>query len=332
MIEIKNTKEYQLTLLTLAPVFIGSDTIYSSKEYIYENNQYYFPEMYQLYQFIQQNHIENTFEKFLCNSNKRLRLIDFFNDQKIKSRDFGGFRILVVKNSVDKPAKLNDINGFIKDELGHAYIPGSSLKGALRTLVENQNHFLSSLSKDDKNLFWSNVQVSDSEKINNDDFMISQKWDLSYKKDKPHNLPLFRESIKPLKKIKFNLRVTSQNAITIFNQLEELADKNYQEYSQWFLKDFNSKYIQDNPGANYHPLYLGAGSGVWTKVNLLKKEDIKKDFEKKFQKSRMKFINKGTLKLTKVKNIKYKVNGVIKQLNATDNFYEMGKCAFNIDN
>lgn len=44
----------------------------------------------------------------------------------------------------------------------------------------------------------------------------------------------------------------------------------------------------------------------------------------------MKFINKGTLKLTKAQNIKYKVNGVIKQLNATDDFYEMGKCVFSI--
>lgn len=181
MVKIKNTKEYQLTLLTLAPVFIGSGITYSSKEYIYENNQYYFPEMSQLYQFIQQKHIENTFEKFLFNSNKnnkQLRLINFLNDQNITERNFDGFKISVSKNLIDKPAKLNEINGFIKDGLGNVYIPGSSLKGALRTLVENQSQFLSSLSKDDKNMFWSNVQVSDSEIIDNTSLMISQKWDL----------------------------------------------------------------------------------------------------------------------------------------------------------
>lgn len=327
MVGIKNTKEYQLTLLTLAPVFIGSGITYSSKEYIYENNKYYFPQMEKLYKYITQRHVDATFEKFLMNKRNHLRLIDFLNDQRITERKFGGFVIDVDKELIENPAKLNEIIGFMKDGLGNAYIPGSSLKGALRTLIENQMNITSIK----ENEFWNNVQVGDSEIINNDNFMISQKWDLSYKKDVPHKLPLSRESIKPLKKVRFKIRVTSEQAIDIFDHLAELADKNYQEYFKWFLNDFDNKYIQNNPGHNYHPIYIGAGSGLWTKVNLLKKEEVKAYFEKRHSRSRMKFINKGTLKLTKAKNIKYRINGDIRQLAAADNFYEMGKCAFIIN-
>ena len=41
--------EYRLRLLVLGPVHIGNGSTYSAKDYIYENNGYYFPDLGKMY-------------------------------------------------------------------------------------------------------------------------------------------------------------------------------------------------------------------------------------------------------------------------------------------
>ena len=64
-------QQYKFTLASLAPVFIGSGQIYTTKEYILEDGEAYFPDMIKIYQHIAKNYPAKlgVYEEFLMNSN-----------------------------------------------------------------------------------------------------------------------------------------------------------------------------------------------------------------------------------------------------------------------
>lgn len=330
-------KEYEVTLRTMAPVHIGSGKTYTQKEFVYENGSYYFPDMGLLYQEIKRNGTKavETFEYFLMESGnqhnrQKPRLINFLREQKMISRSFGGYSIKETgdeeaKDRRDVKGQLNEVAAFIKDSYGLPYIPGSSLKGAIRTVLVNEHFYSDQISwgakkgKPFSDVFH-NIRVSDSEPLSTDDLMLAQKWDFSLKKKEAKPLPIHRESLKPFTIVEFTITAIGEEAVTLMDQLGKLAIKHYKAYEQYFLSEFPPQYVQKNI---QYPLYLGAGSGFWTKT-YMKEADTSK-----FQNGKMKMQGKGVLKLTKCPNKKFKVKGDVRTL--VDNphhFYEMGKCNF----
>ena len=85
--------------------------------------------------------------------------------------------------------------------------------------------------------------------------------------------------------------------------------------------NFDKKYIQNNIKA---PIYLGAGSGIWTKTNIRQMDDEKINAIRRKQYVKMRMKDKGVMKLTK-----YPTN-VDSKIVKTKNFYEMGKCNFEV--
>lgn len=318
-------QNYEFVLHTLAPVHIGSGVKATSKEFIQENGEYYFPEMDKLYLFLEKNYPESlpAFEQYLLDSgnktNKRKsRLIDFLNDQKIEERDFGGFKIK--QNNLVK--NLGEVSLFIRDGLGNRYIPGSSLKGAIRTILESEYFRGRQIpwgAKKGKafNDIFNNIRVSDSSSIEESLFSVVEKWD--YAKGKaPKNLNIYREALLPEQDVVFNISAIGEKAIFLMNNLENIAEKHYLFYKGFFLDNgFDKKYVQNNINA---PIYLGAGSGIWTKINIRQMD--KKKIDKIQIKNRMK--DKGVMKLTK-----YSTN-VNSKIVKTKDFYEMGKCNFEV--
>lgn len=334
-------KEYNLKIRTLGPVHIGSSNSYTAKEYIYEShlnengreiNEYYFPDMAKLYVKLNPSQ-QKSFETFLGqnskNSRKAVRLVDFLADINFTDRDLDGFKIKSTGYESDQPNKLNEVNQFIRDGRGDAYIPGSSLKGALRTILVNQKFRRDFRLKDPENSIFSDIRVSDSKPIDPKNLIITQKWDAQKNRD-PKGLPVFRESIKPWTRIDFTITVTSQEAAELVEGLEGYAKQMYEWYKYYFLNEFDEELIQDNFWA---PLYIGAGSGLWTKAdhNHFDLELYRKETSNR--KTKMK--DKGVLKLTKSE----RANRVMLQngekiriplIKNDDHFYEMGKCAFKI--
>lgn len=319
-------KVYQFTLCTLAPVHIGNGDIYTQKQYIYENGYYYFPNIAQLYKEIENNgqRVVKTFEDFLMQNqnNNRIkgRLVDFLNDQSITTRNFDGYSIKETKfeSEPHKRGKINEISKFIKDPYGLPYIPGSSLKGALRSIVLNDKRHGEKDS--DLTQVFSNIYVSDSSPIPLEKMILCRKWDYSVLKMVPRGLPVYRESICPLTVIKFKIQAYGQEAIEIIDNLSSTSEKVYRHYKEFFLQEFPDKYVQDNV---YAPLYLGAGSGLWTKTSI---DDVDLN---KFKRGKYAMKRKGVLKLTKAPLIKYKKEGTIYSLiKNNNNFYEMGKTGF----
>lgn len=130
-------KTYRIELLTQGPVFIGSGSEISKKEYVREGKTIYIPDLAKLYGYISEKRRDREFQEFMLDeSAKDLRR--WMMNNKIPASDY----VKWSDYQLDASDALGDgnqtltIKTFIKDAYGCPYIPGSSLKGALRTILE----------------------------------------------------------------------------------------------------------------------------------------------------------------------------------------------------
>ncbi len=126
-----------LVLRALSPVFIGSGERLNKKEYIFDvqNRQIHFPDLPRLVSFLKKRSLLSAYENFLANP----RLNDlqaFLADRRVTADDYCHF----VQYSIDageavRAGNFREVLIFVKDPEGKPYIPGSSLKGAIRTAL-----------------------------------------------------------------------------------------------------------------------------------------------------------------------------------------------------
>ena len=350
-------RTFQFSLLSMAPIHIGSGDKYTSREFIYENGYFYFPDMGKFYNRMVEKGYDQKFERFLQERKPRAsnnRLISFLLDNRISDRDFGGYRIKETgleteeNDNNSKLGAINEVVKFMRDPFGTPYIPGSSLKGAIRTILMNTNPDWNNKNavdsrgkrpKENKNMIswgakkgkefndlFNAIRVSDSKPFSNESLILVQKWDCSAKSLKVKPLPLYREAIAPLTKVEFTITTTTAEAATLIEKLEDKALEFYKGYKNFFLKDFPEDKIQDNID---YPIYLGAGSGAWTKTIFKQANGIIQDRHKKPVQTKMK--GKGVLKLTKAPILKQDDSVQPSKLIKNDeSFYEMGKANFMI--
>ena len=147
----------------------------------------------------------------------------------------------------------------MRDCYGNPYIPGSSLKGAIRTILMNTHwHSMNFKKKNKKGKIIENkkaipwgptrrqrhekikpfddifneIRVSDSQPLTNDDLILVQKWDFTPDKDtKPHSLSIYREALRPGTKLEFEiiaaLGFEGGRAGELISSLGEYAQKFY---------------------------------------------------------------------------------------------------------
>lgn len=346
-------KQYKLQLIPISPLFVGSGEYYTAKEYVYDENkrEYCFLDSARFYDYLQtlqhKTGIIDRYECFLLNKRpykSGSRLEDFLSNEKIllsslKSKEIIKYSIsdshFVYNRGKNDDKRLNEVHRFITDAYGNPYVPGSSLKGAIRTILCNQ-HFKTDNSKKDKNKIpWGghngiqfndifhNIRVSDSRPLSQNALSLVQKWDHSAQKARANALPLFREVICPETTIHFNITCEGEKAIRLMDNLMTMAFKHYGAYRHYFLSDFSSEKIQTYSSINGEKLpyiYVGGGTGFWTKtiINHANPSRHRKKFKTKM-------IKNGTMKLTKL-NFKTKEP----LINNSDSFFEMGKCLFKL--
>ncbi len=136
-------KNFQMTLEVLSPIFIGSGEQLLKKEYLCvpsksEEMNILVPDLSKLYLFFENRGIGKVFEEYLKSSSTRNRnLDDLLSEYGISLESISeciSYRYSVIP-AKSPEIKLRDINTFIKDAFGRPYIPGSSLKGMLRTAL-----------------------------------------------------------------------------------------------------------------------------------------------------------------------------------------------------
>ena len=136
---------YDLILETIGPVHIGSGTEISKKECLYDtqNRKIYVMDEKKMIKRILKLGKQDRFERYLMDSRQN-NLYDFIKENHIPAEEYKSWAAYVldddnavnVKNTRSKGGGSDNVQAFMKDAYGCPYIPGSSLKGALRTIIQ----------------------------------------------------------------------------------------------------------------------------------------------------------------------------------------------------
>lgn len=136
-------KHYEMKITVLSPIHIGSGEKIGKKEYIYLpwDNMAVIPDVRLLLTEMQKRHIEQQYTDYILKNN-RDELGNWLKKQGFQKKDF----LRIQKYTLDagdtllEPGKQRDqrtreILCFMKDPYGMPFVPGSSIKGMLRTAL-----------------------------------------------------------------------------------------------------------------------------------------------------------------------------------------------------
>lgn len=129
---------YDVTLKTRGPIFIGSGSSISKKEYILMDRakKIVVPNLKKMYRDLKKMHKERSYEKYMLEDN-RIGLYGWIRDEGIDLSYIDKWQeyTLSCEDSIIDKKQTLEVMTFIKDAYGKPYVPGSSLKGMLRTVL-----------------------------------------------------------------------------------------------------------------------------------------------------------------------------------------------------
>lgn len=131
-------KSYQVVMRTVGPVFIGSGREIGKKEYMFLNRKLVgIPDIQRLYAELKKRKREGAFEEYLLGTGY-MSLQQWLEKQRINVTDLDAvmkYKLECGDAVLDRGANRLQILECVKDPYGMPYIPGSSLKGMLRTIL-----------------------------------------------------------------------------------------------------------------------------------------------------------------------------------------------------
>lgn len=139
MIQEGHLQTFELQLETKSPVFIGNGKSYTKKEYLFDpkRNIVSFLDEQKFFTYLVQHNLVDAYEKFIL-GNTGDKLFPFLTEIcKVPKGDIPLFvRCRIdVADALDDDHTLKEIQQLIRNPKGQVYIPGSSIKGALRTAL-----------------------------------------------------------------------------------------------------------------------------------------------------------------------------------------------------
>ena len=307
---------YNIILEAIGPVHIGSGTDINKKDCLYMENEkrVYIMDSLKVFEGMKKKSLLKDYDKFLMDPSQKNFAV-FVRTYNISPAEYKSWTAYilplnditaVVNNSRSKGGGVDTIAAFVKDAYGCPYIPGSSLKGALRTAfenslcVKNRDNYAVEAKKIEEEIFsgvntdlskkifrtlkrneekssaaddvFSFFRVSDSKPLNVSDLILCQKVDITT--DGTANLlPIKRECLKPGTKISFDIEVDKSYMDMQGRHIEindesiyKAVDISYKIYYQTFLSAYN-KITSVNSAAG-HLMYIGGGSGFGTKTSV----------------------------------------------------------------
>ena len=210
-------------------------------------------------------------------------LKDYLDAQNVKQSEWKAFVSYSEKVNQGKkygnirPKPLNDLHLMVRDGQNKVYLPGSSIKGAIKTAL------VSKYNNEKIQMYIAKIKVSDSEPIDERHLAIYQKIDIN-KSEKP--MPLYRECVDVDTEIKFKL--TIEDEIYSINEIEQSIQDFYKNYYDKWLVGFKEtkggrRFALEGgmPDVlNQNILFLGAGAGFVSKTThyqLKSREQAKRD-------------------------------------------------------
>lgn len=134
-------KTYKIKVKTLSPVFVGSGEKIKKKEYIFHKfeNKVLIPDLSRMYNGLKSLGKDKKFETYLLD--EYIDLYFWLKNNNIDKKQY----LKWIKYTLDSGDAVfenkgqKEIHTFIKDSYNMPYIPGSSLKGAIRTALISEN-------------------------------------------------------------------------------------------------------------------------------------------------------------------------------------------------
>lgn len=296
-------RNYTMTLRTEGPVFVGSGQKLGKKEYIFDpvQNLVHVPNMIKMFREFQKRGLIDAYQAYLLNdrrdfaqwlrSNRLLipRQIPSWTAYSVNSAD-----------AVFEERGKREILTFIKDAYGCPYVPGSSVKGMLRTillsgrilqdtkkdvqLVQKANlnmprrrllsqetrqleqRYLYTLNRPQThasnavNDIMSGLQIGDSRPLHIDSLILCQKIDVTIDGQRKR-LPILRECLRPGTEIVFDLTIHPEIFPFSAEELLRAAESCRKAYDKCFRSAFPTRDIQ-----NGGTVCLGGGCGYASKT------------------------------------------------------------------
>lgn len=118
----------------LSPIHIGSGVKINKKEYVYNDisKKVHVVDLSKLYEHFCKLHREGAITEFLLNKN--IPLSQFMKNYSFNIEYFTKYSLDSSLQSAES-LKNHEINSFIKDPYGFPYVPGSSIKGMIRSAL-----------------------------------------------------------------------------------------------------------------------------------------------------------------------------------------------------
>lgn len=126
-------KSYKMKLTTLSPVFIGSGEQLNRGQYIFDkkNKTIKIINESKFANFLSQKNLINEYSNALIQYVKDINLEIWLREKKLSNASFFSYSL----SCNDVGNFPNEISLFVKNSDGLPYIPGSSIKGAIRTAI-----------------------------------------------------------------------------------------------------------------------------------------------------------------------------------------------------
>lgn len=293
---------HNIQLEILSPVHIGDGSTISKKEYFYDklNQKIKVFDIPALFSIFTKKGItaENEMTGYLLDNSNSDVLSRLLKKYSINANEYLRYELDTSEGN-DDYLKKREINSFVKDPYGLPYIPGSTIKGLLKSaIISYKIHSDADLCRtmkagikeairtggskkqalardvnarieavfdkkvDDKNSIkgFSGLIVSDSRPVTDKNpLILAQKVDYSLEKRKG-SLPIYKESLRPGIKVDSSLTLDTKTLNISVNYIKEALDFYQKEAYRYFY----SEYGRGEDSSNI--VWLGGGAGFTSKT------------------------------------------------------------------
>ena len=289
---------FELELTVKGPVFIGSGNEISKKEYLIleRRSKVGILDVPKFYALVAKKARKYQFEEFMMNSDTRIQLEQWLSNNNITMQEARSCMkyVLDIGDTGIEWGRRIQIMQFVRDPYGLPYVPGSSVKGMLRTILlasrilihpekyaaekrilkdsllngikKIEDRSFRTLSRKDTNWFdavndeLSGMIVSDSLPLKVDDLVLCQKLE-GYTDGKIKPRHLLRECLRPGTKIKIPVTI-DHNLCSVTKEEIMKAVRVFDDlYSDCFLNAFRG-----TDRLLGKEVYLGGGAGFLSKT------------------------------------------------------------------
>ncbi len=296
---------YDLCLTARAPLHVGSGAVCAKTDYLYdaraETARMIDPDA--LFCWLYENRLAGDYERFVFSGSTRL---DFFlRDHRVTARDLDALCLYTVNvaDALDENHSLKEIHAHVRDSRHRVYVPGSSVKGALRTVIlaamiaqekrgvwpnapqkferarqmqKLEGNYLNTLplkrgengrtANDPVNSVLRGVSVSDSAPVSDADVILVGKVDAN-EKGEYKKLPLCRECIRPGTALHF--RLTLDHSILPPDCTADKLMQMIRDFDDFYQRTYLSRFqppVRAQSVSFDDALILGGGAGFFAKT------------------------------------------------------------------